>query len=240
MHSVTIVIVFTAVRFFDTLAYAATFLQRDPLYVITFEDDPATPIVLGELDVSGFSKNMQSINQDNTLILTIGMGTDDNEIPLGLQLSLFDTTNQTNPELVHRCAVGTNISESWSGSSAQFDFQSFRYLKIDEERGRILVPVYYRDSNGSSVDGFSVFSHGPDGIAPLFEISHDIRQHAYDDDAIEADRQEGEECYSCGHLLDRSFVIDGNIITLKGQSVRSHNLESGKFLWGLNLTGSDI
>ena len=229
--------VFTAVRFFDQVAYAVTFRHRDPFYVITFAGDPATPVVMGEVDVRGFSSYIQPINQNNTLVLALGMDTESDGISHSLQLSLFDATNVTNPKLVHRYVVGANTSELWSWSTAQYDFQAFRYVPIDEERGRIIIPVYYIDLNGTTFDGFSVFSLSPSGIASLFEISHYDSQ---EDDIYTMDLQKEEECYSCGYLLDRSFAIDGNVITLKGQSARCHSLSSGEFLWALNFTGTDF
>ena len=64
--------VFTALRFFDSIAYAVTFEQTDPFYVISFED-PETPTVLGELNVTGFSRYMHSATNDaNTQILGDG------------------------------------------------------------------------------------------------------------------------------------------------------------------------
>ncbi len=207
--------------------------------MISFENDAATPSVLGELDISGFSNYIQSINQDDTLILALGMDAEDNGTPLGLQLTLFNTTNQTNPEIVHRYVMGTNSSELWSGSEAQFDFKAFRYLPIDEEEGRIIIPIYYSDFNGTSFDGFSVFSLSPDGIAPLFEISHYGPHNLYESNAGVENTESEDGCFMCDYLRDRSFVVDGNVITLKSQSARSHNLDSGEFLWGLNFTGPE-
>jgi Beta propeller domain len=209
--------------------------------IISFDDHPTTPTVLGDIEIGGFTVDIMSINHNNTLILALGTDEDDDATPLGLQISLFNTTNQTNPELVHRFVIRTNTSESRYGSTALFDVQSCRYLQIDEGgRGRIIIPVSYSEFNGTSFDGYSVFSLSPDGIAPLFDVSHYTQGPPYEDDAIVDHAEQEEVCSGCGYLQDRIFAIDGKVITLKGQSVRSHNLTSGAFLWGLNFTGADF
>jgi hypothetical protein len=210
--------VFTALRFFDSIAYAVTFEQTDPFYVISFED-PKTPTVLGELNVTGFSRYMHSTNVANTRILGVGQEADEFGQILGLQISLFDTTDPTNPELLDRYIVEEE-SDQWSSSSVEWDFESFRYLKIDEETGRIILPLTSHNSaDGSYFDGFSVFAVSSEGISPLFNISHVENQGL---------------CYYCAQLQDRSFVIDGNVITLKGHSARSHDLDTGSSLWSLD------
>jgi hypothetical protein len=208
-----------SLRFFDTLAYAITFEQRDPFYVISFED-PETPTVLGELDVTGFSRYMHSINDANTKILGVGQEADELGNILGLQLSLFNTTDPTKPELVYRYVVEDEANQ-WSSSSVEWDFLAFRYLKLDEERGRIILPLTYSSADGSYFDGFTVFSLNSTGIFPLFDIEHVQDQNL-------------GLCYYCAYLPQRSFVIDGNVITLKGHSSRSHDLDTGDSLWGLD------
>jgi hypothetical protein len=211
--------VFKSLRFFDFIAYAVTFEERDPFYVISFEE-PETPTVLGELDVTGFSSYMHSVNDANTLILGVGQEADANGMAVGVQISLFNTTNRTNPELLDRYVVEDQMNQ-WSSSSVEWDFSAFRYLKLDEERGRIIIPLNYFTVDGSYFAGFYVFSLSPAGIAPLFNISH---VEGREDDAL---------CYYCAWLPERSFVIDGNVITLKGHSARSHDLDTGVPLWGL-------
>jgi uncharacterized secreted protein with C-terminal beta-propeller domain len=94
-------ILFTAVRFFDNIAYAVTFERRDPFYVLDLSD-PSNPKAIAELNISGFSGYLHSINNDNTLILAIGEDADEDGNVLGLQITLFDERNSTNPVTLHR------------------------------------------------------------------------------------------------------------------------------------------
>ena len=130
---------FTAVRFFGNLAYAVTFERIDPFYVLSL--DPANPRVLGELEITGFSSYLHSINSDNTLILAIGEEGDNNGLVLGLKISLFDTSNPASPTLVQSFTVEQDNS-TWSSSSVAWDFKAFRYLPLNaSEVGILIIPV---------------------------------------------------------------------------------------------------
>lgn len=80
---------FTAVRFFDNVAYAVTFERTDPFYVLDMKD-PYNLDVLAEVEISGFSTYLHSMNDKNCLILAIGQEADENGRVLGLQLTVFD------------------------------------------------------------------------------------------------------------------------------------------------------
>lgn len=161
---------------------------------------------------------MHSTNAANTRILGVGQEADEFGRTLGLQISLFNSKDPTNPTLLDRYVLEES---DWSSSSVQWDYEAFRYLKIDDEMGRLILPVNYYSSDGSFFDGFYVFAvNNSGGISYLFDISH-------------VDDPQGH-CYYCASLQDRSFVIDGNVITFKGHSARSHNLDTFAEIWSLD------
>jgi len=80
---------FTTVRYFEKVAYAVTFEQIDPFYVIDFSE-PEQPVVQGELEVLGFSEYLHPVNKDNTILAAVGKLADENGRVLGMQVSLFD------------------------------------------------------------------------------------------------------------------------------------------------------
>jgi hypothetical protein len=218
--------VFTSLRFFDKIAYAVTFEQTDPFYVISFED-PEAPQTLGQLEITGFSRYLHPINSDNTLLLGIGQEADENGVTLGLQISLFDATNPVSPTLLHRYPENRD-EDVWMYSSAEFEERAFRYLKIDEESGRLIIPMSYVPANWTDThfDGFSIFSvTADDGIVQVFDVSH------YDDTT--------ETCWGCAYLAERSFVVDGDVITLKGHSARSYDLDTGASVWAVDFAGEE-
>ena len=128
--------IFTAVRFFDNRAYAVTFERRDPLYILDLSD-PENPRSLAELDVSGFSSYLHSINDDNTMILAIGEEADDDGVVLGMQITIFDLRDPDNPKVAQRHVVEKDPN-TWSSSDALWDFLSIRWVK---EAGRLIIPM---------------------------------------------------------------------------------------------------
>merc|ERR1712107_180461 len=96
--------VFTAVRFFNKLAYVVTFQRTDPFYVLDLED-PLNPVAKGELNITGFSSYLHSINDDDTLLLGVGQEADEEGRILGVQISVFDASDPTNPRILHRHTV---------------------------------------------------------------------------------------------------------------------------------------
>ena len=73
-------------RFFNERVYIVTFEQIDPFYVIDLKD-PATPAILGELEMPGYSSYLQPIG--DKLVLGIGKEVDGG-IMKGVKIGLFD------------------------------------------------------------------------------------------------------------------------------------------------------
>ena len=240
---------------FDHVAYFVTFLQTDPFYVVDFPD-PATPRIRGELKILGFSRYLHSMNEMDTLLIGIGQETDTNGRNLGLKIDLYNATDPTEPSLLSRYTDPAK----WSSSAAEWDEKSLRYVPFDDESGVLVLPVNKRMRvNGTAVDyvnmtvgapnaptgilidtqagiidkdarrpatqwfsGFSVFTVSyTDGIEWLGDISH---------------FEDVDLCFYCaGYAQDRTFVIDGKLISIKGRSARSHDLAGNlSSVWGLD------
>ena len=71
------------------------FLWKDPFYVLAL--NPAGAKVLGSLEVICFFSYMQSINDANTLSVTVGQEADAEGRVLGVKIGLFDAANSPNP-----------------------------------------------------------------------------------------------------------------------------------------------
>ena len=214
---------FTAVRFFDNLAYAVTFERTDPFYVLDL--DVSNPRVLGELEITGFSSYLHSINADNTLILAIGEEADTDGQVLGLKISLFDSADPTKPILLQNYTIEQQ-RDTWSSSAVSWDFKAFRYLPLaTPEVGILIIPVQvyapYPSTDGN-FDGFITYDVSRQGISLRGEIPH-----------VESNQFYG--CYSNAYLPQRSLVFNGNVTTLKGHSVISTDLDTFKKTWELQL-----
>ena len=93
------------IRFAGDTAYAVTFLQTDPLYVIDLAD-PAAPRVLGEIEIPGFSAYLHPISP--TQVIGFGPGDDGDVLA-----RLFDVGEPTAPRLLHTVRVGADSPVVW-------------------------------------------------------------------------------------------------------------------------------
>jgi hypothetical protein len=90
-----------SVRFDDDRAYAITYFQTDPLYVIDLSD-PAFPEQRGELYMPGFMFYLEPHGDR-----LIGLGIDRTDPGGSLNVSLFDVSNPDRPTMLSRVPFAT-------------------------------------------------------------------------------------------------------------------------------------
>ncbi len=83
-----------AARYLGDMAYFITYRNTDPLYVADLSD-PENPVLLGNVEISGFSDYLHSYGDG--MLLGIGYETDENSIQEGVKLTMFDTENREEP-----------------------------------------------------------------------------------------------------------------------------------------------
>jgi uncharacterized secreted protein with C-terminal beta-propeller domain len=227
---------FTTVRFFDNIAYAATFERKDPFYALDLSNI-TDPKVLGELDITGFSSYLYPMNDDNTLLLAVGEDADDDGNTLGLSITVFDAREPENPVAIRRYSVEDD-PDTYSGSQGQWDFKAFRFIR---EVDRLILPVsiYNWQEPMKNFEGFMVFVVNENTIYEDCRIADRNYQTAYAGESIYA----GDTIYSgfdsrcnyCGYLPRRSLVFDGNLMTMYNHDVMSTNMESCENIWNLTI-----
>jgi hypothetical protein len=116
---------FTSARFFGNVAVTGRFEKRDPIYVLDMSD-ASNPKKVSELDFWGFPDYLQSINDNNTLFLSIGQD-DNNGTYLGIQISIFDMQDLTKPKVAQSLTIDRN---------AYWDLENLHY-----ENGRLIIPM---------------------------------------------------------------------------------------------------
>lgn len=136
-------------RFMGDRLYAVSFRNVDPLYVIDMAD-PADPFIAGELEITGFSEYLHVLPDD--LLLGFGKNASPAEVSgdggtfswfQGLQLSLFDVSDPSNPTLVQRVDFGRRGSDS----PLLYDHHAFSILPGNETRSaRVAIPVSVHDA----------------------------------------------------------------------------------------------
>jgi Beta propeller domain len=238
-----------SVLFQGDRAFVVTFNYTDPFYTIDMSD-PTNPTKGGELEVPGFSTQLQAIGEN--LILGVGRSTDADGTSANFQLSLFDVSDFNQPRRVQQYedkAKNKNIT-SYIESSAEYDTKAFRYIAdtktlivpmtlyqykkepceydtfgnvVYPESGAFMTSVVDDDASpgecwletpaGDSFDGFRVYKiDATNGITEHFSIKH-----------ATGDFENGG-CYGYGYVVARSLVFDGDVMTMKGHTVLSHDL----------------
>ncbi len=125
------------VRFLGDRAYAVTFEQIDPLYVIDLLN-PLDPFIAGELTITGFSDFLHPVNDD----LLLGLGAGGNG---GVKLELFDVSNITQP----LSRGSTTLGGRGSYSEARHDRHAFTYQFDVNGIDRFTIPAQVYSSDGS-------------------------------------------------------------------------------------------
>lgn len=101
------------IRFAGDVAYAVTFLQTDPLYVIDLAD-PTTPKVLGQLEIPGFSAYLHPISA--TQVIGFGPGEDGSAVA-----RLFDVGDPAAPRLLDTVGIGAESPVVWDHHALRAD-----------------------------------------------------------------------------------------------------------------------
>ncbi|MEZ4221084.1 MAG: beta-propeller domain-containing protein [Polyangiaceae bacterium] len=119
-----------SVRFDGNRAYAITFLQTDPLFVLDFSD-PLAPKQLGELEIPGWVYHMEP--RGNRLL---ALGFDQGNSDGSLNVSMFDVADMTKPTMLSRVHFGGN---GW-GDFAEDQDRIHKAFAIYDALGLIFVP----------------------------------------------------------------------------------------------------
>jgi hypothetical protein len=119
-----------AVRFLGPVGYVVTFRQVDPLYTLDLSD-PASPRVVGELKIPGYSAYLHPVGDDR--LLGVGQNADEQGMTLGAQMSLFDVGDPADPARLDTYT----LPGGWS--DAEHDPHAFLYWPAD---GLVVIPVW--------------------------------------------------------------------------------------------------
>jgi hypothetical protein len=122
-----------AVRFVGTRGYLVTFRTVDPLYVLDLSN-PADPLVLGELQVPGFSDHLFPLNE--RLLLGVGRDVVEGNQLGGVKFSVFDVGQPTQPVELASAVLGQ------AGSISALDASRHGLnLKMVDGAARVALPL---------------------------------------------------------------------------------------------------
>lgn len=160
------------------------------------------------------------MNEDNTLLIGVGQNATDEGRTTGLMITVFDASVPEAPVALVGHALSSRNGRA--SSSAQWDHHAFRYID-----GHLVIPVnewyYMFDEETGEVrqhnfEGFVVFEVDANSIVEKFRVS-----------------QFDRVCHYCAWLPERSFVYDGNLITVQNSVVKSTNLNTGINSWTMDM-----
>ena len=112
-------------RFVGDKLYLVTFRQMDPLFVIDLSR-PSRPMVVGMLEIPGFSNYLHPIDETHVL----GIGQENSTV----KLSLFNVSDPTSPVVQSKYVL-----EDATWSVALYDHKAVLY---DAERELLVIPGY--------------------------------------------------------------------------------------------------
>ncbi|XMB87435.1 beta-propeller domain-containing protein [Mycoplasmatota bacterium WC44] len=189
-------------RFMGDIAYLVTFMQTDPFYVVDLQD-PTNPMILGELEITGFSSYLHPIDEDH--VLGIGFEADKDGRRIGLKISIYDVTDQVDPKEIYK-EVLLYKDHGWNYSSVTYNHKD---LLFDAKKGIIGFPFEqsnYENNKYSYESGYLLYKFDvSDGLENLGYVTH------------------GEfEDYN--HIY-KGLFLDDNLYTISTQRIGVSNLE---------------
>lgn len=162
-------------RFAGDRIYMVTFRQVDPFFVID-ASDPASPQVLGQLKIPGFSTYMHILDENHVL----GFGKDtveDGDFVRqgGFKISLFDVTDPTAPVEKKQEVIGT------AGTYSELDY-NHKALMISLSKGIMGFPISVASETPYSTDfiGAYVYDLAMDDFSFKGTITHSDSLIKYD------------------------------------------------------------
>ena len=201
-------------RFLGDRAYVVTFERTDPLIVVDVSD-PNDFTALGEVEIPGFSTYMHPL--DDNHLLTIGESGS-----WGVQMQIFDVSDDLNPKRTHVHDYGESNSEAQRNHKA-FTFYAAQNL--------LAIPIEsYGYDGGRYESGLDVLRVTPeDGFTPLGMADHS----AFADVECETWRdgdQVYQECWTSRSANVRRGIFIGDdddtyVYSIGEAGILVHNLD---------------
>lgn len=227
-------------RFVEDKAYMVTYKNTDPLYVIDLSN-PRRPIVLGELEIPGYSTYLHSYDENH--LIGIGMQTEEkiyrdsngkvistNTQITGMKMALFDVSDINEPIQISQTIIGDSKTTSailtnhkallFSKEKELLAIPVNKYssdfnVEIDEDKDDISTAMdLYKDYNKSYIsEGYLVYKINLEEGFKLKGI-------------IEHEKNEKKSSYSTYESkLLRGLWIENNLFTVSEDMMKVNNLD---------------
>ena len=218
-------------RFVEDRAYLVTFEQIDPLWTIDLSN-PATPTILGELEVPGVSTYIHPLHDG--MLLTIGMGPA-GEDGLGLdwsstRLSTFNISDLTQPAVADTLMLSpVNDPEdnrwTWSYSEAMYEHKAFQYWGPKEMLAVPLSTYRYIDSYEEGIGYHWSYEYVSKAIiVNVDEATGSMSVHGEVNHSSLVNHQDINHWWGGNENIRRTIFMGDFIYAFSGAGITVHNL----------------
>lgn len=199
-----------SVSFDRDKAYVVTFRQTDPLYSVDLSD-PANPVLMDELKITGYSSYMQKW-QDGMLLGFGESGNEEGDL-YGLKLSMFDNSDPDNLKVLDSVEINSDGIDSYVYSQALYDRKA---LLISPEHNIIGFPLSSESWHNDiyQLESAYVFYSFENGKFKELGIMNYAYDNQYLDDSF---------YYSA---FDRALIIDDYVYALSSELFISADIEN--------------
>ena len=220
-------------RFVEDRAYLVTFEQIDPLWTIDLSD-PATPTILGELEVPGVSTYIHPLHDG--MLLTIGMGPA-GEDGLGLdwsstRLSTFNISDVTQPAVADTLMLSpVNDPEdnrwTWSYSEAKYEHKAFQYWGPKEMLAVPLSTYRYIESHDEDVGYHWSYEYISKAIiVNVDEATGSMSIHGEVNHSSLLNDEERNHWWGGNENIRRTVFMGDYIYAISGAGITAHHLDT--------------
>lgn len=207
-----------AARFMGERGYLVTFVNIDPLFTLDLSD-PTEPRVAGELKVPGFSDYIHPYGDD--YLITVGkdalMVEEDNFAWYqGVQLSIFDVRDFSNPVLLHKELLG----DRGTSSEASYNHKAFTFWPAQE---LLALPIDLREHTSPPEQPWEYGEPTFRGLY-VYRLSAEGGFNLLGRISTESD----EDGQRWGHSWIRGAFVEDKVYALTDNAIRSatvHQLE---------------
>lgn len=221
-----------SVRFMQNRAYMVTFRQTDPLFAIDLSN-PASPQVLGELKVPGFSSYLHPY--DETTLIGLGKEADsEGGIIGGVKLSLFNVSDVKNPKEIDKYVLGDRSSDS----IAINEHKAFLFSK---DKNLLVIPVSTQgimeiwSSARPEISPENIIDKNYFNGAAVFNISKRGFELKGKIDHADSD----ENYYDYQSNVQRSLYINDVLYTLSNKYLKANLLNTLEEVKSLKISSAD-
>lgn len=202
-----------AARFIGSRGFLVTFENTDPLFTIDLTD-PLNPAVAGELEVPGYSNYIHPLGENH--LITLGKDVlIENGTPWyqGLQLTIFDITDFSNPQLLYTQTIGDRGTDS----EALSNHKAFTFWQTNN---LLAIPVDLYEHQGEPEYPYSYGTHTFTGLY-VYRISI---EEGFEYLGRISTSQETSQTYN-NQYWSRGLFIDQDVYAVNHEAVRSANVD---------------